>query len=30
MAKYGFTGAKPTDGQDYEWNEETQSWDLVE
>jgi hypothetical protein len=21
---------KPTDGQDYEWNEETQSWDLVE
>lgn len=21
---------KPTDGQDYTWNEETQSWDLVE
>ena len=21
---------KPTDGQDYNWNEETQSWDLVE
>jgi hypothetical protein len=22
--------AYPTDGQDYNWNEETQSWDLVE
>jgi len=21
---------KPTDGQDYNWNEETTSWDLVE
>jgi len=21
---------KPTDGQDYTWNEDTQSWDLVE
>ena len=22
--------AYPTDGQEYKWNEETQSWDLVE